>query len=91
MPAGNLTSKDISLLANAIKSLRFTVKSVVGKEQSQATRGGALLSEFDSKSLESNIVKNLYCTGEALDCVGDCGGYNLHWAWATAYITGNKL
>ncbi len=89
--AGSLTGKDVSVLANEIKALSFTVKSVLGKEQSQATSGGALLSEFDTETLESKKVKNLYCIGEALDCVGDCGGYNLHWAWATAYIVGNKL
>ncbi len=91
MPAENLTKKDICALADKIKSLSFTVKSVIGKEQSQATCGGALLSEFDVETLQSEKIKNLYCTGEALDCVGDCGGYNLHWAWATAYIAGKNL
>ncbi len=91
LPAGNLTKKDIKILAGTIKSLSFTVNSVIGKEQSQATSGGALLCEFDTETLQSRMVKNLYCTGEALDCVGDCGGYNLHWAWATAYIVGKNL
>jgi len=90
-PSGELTKKDICALAKQIKALSFTVKSVVGKEQSQATCGGALISEFDADTLESKKVKNLYCIGEALDCVGDCGGYNLHWAWTTAYIAGKNL
>ncbi len=91
IPAENLLKKDICALAQEIKALSFKVKSVIGKEQSQATCGGALLSEFDTETLESKKVKNLYCIGEALDCVGDCGGYNLHWAWNTAYITGKNL
>ncbi len=90
-PAESLTLKDIRAIADKIKALSFTVKEVVGKEQSQATSGGADIREFNTETLESLKVKNLYCTGEALDCVGDCGGYNLHWAWATAYIVGNKL
>lgn len=91
MSAGDLTKKDIISLVKEIKSLSFKVKSVVGKEQSQATCGGARLDEFDADTLESKKVKNLYCIGETLDCVGDCGGYNLHWAWTTAYIAGKSL
>lgn len=87
----SLTDNDLTKLAKTIKALSFTVESVLGKEQSQATCGGARLNEFNPVTLESNKVSGLYCTGEALDCVGDCGGYNLHWAWATAYIVGNGL
>ena len=89
--AGNLTDKDIFLICEKIKSLSFTVLSVLGKEHSQATSGGALLSEFSSSTLESQICPNLYAAGEVLDCVGDCGGYNLHWAWTTAYIAGKAV
>ena len=92
----NIKSKELSegsikAISKEIKALSFTVESVLGKEQSQATSGGALLSEFDSKTLESKIVPGLYCTGESLDCVGDCGGYNLHWAWATAYVAAKGM
>ena len=91
LPASRLGKKEILLLAKELKELSFTVDSVLGKEQSQATSGGALLSEFDTKTLESKKHSGLYCIGEALDCVGDCGGYNLHWAWATAYIAGKAV
>lgn len=87
----SLTDNDLTKLAKTIKALPFTVESVLGKEQSQATCGGARLNEFNPVTLESDKVSGLYCTGEALDCVGDCGGYNLHWAWATAYIVGNGI
>ena len=90
-PAGKLSFEDISSLSKEIKALSFTVDSVLGKEHSQATSGGALLSEFNPATLESKIVRGLYCTGEALDCVGDCGGYNLHWAWATAYVAAKGM
>lgn len=87
----SLTDNDLTKLTKTIKALSFTVESVLGKEQSQATCGGARLNEFNPVTLESNKVSGLYCTGEALDSVGDCGGYNLHWAWATAYIVGNGI
>ena len=89
--AGELSLQDIKALVKEIKSLSFTVESVLGKEQSQATSGGGLLSEFYTDTLQSKKIPGLYCTGEALDCVGDCGGYNLHWAWATAYIAGKGM
>ena len=77
---------DIFLLLNTLEKNTDRRDSVLGKEQSQATSGGALLSEFDTHTLQSKKIPGLFCTGEALDCVGDCGGYNLHWAWTTAYI-----
>ena len=42
-------------------------------------------------TLESLKCPGLYCTGELLDVVGDCGGYNLHWAWTTGYVVGNSI
>ncbi len=84
-----LTKKDISILTDFIKALSFTVTNVIGKEQSQASSGGAILSDFDPGTLESLKCPGLYCTGELLDVLGDCGGYNLHWAWTTGYIAGN--
>ncbi len=86
-----LTKKDISILTDFIKALSFTVTNVIGKEQSQASSGGAILSEFNPDTLESLKCPGLYCTGELLDVVGDCGGYNLHWAWTTAYIAGTNV
>ena len=47
------------------------------------TRGGVPLSEV-TDGLESRFVKGLYFAGEVLDADGECGGYNLHWAWASA-------
>ena len=57
-------------------------------KSSQVTAGGLLLSEFNNRTLESKKVSGLYCSGEILDVDGICGGYNLHWAWASGYIAG---
>ena len=89
--AESLTKKDISVLTDFIKGLSFTVTSVIGKEQSQASSGGAYLSDFNPDTLESLKCPGLYCTGELLDVVGDCGGYNLHWAWTTGFIAGTNI
>ena len=85
-----LSENDIVKIAKAMKALEFTVQSTLGWENAQATCGGALLSEFNPKTLESKKYKGIYVTGEALDSIGDCGGYNLHWAWATGAIAGRS-
>ncbi len=86
----SLSASDIEKIAKMMKALTFTVVSTLGWENAQATCGGASLSEFNPATLESKKYKGIYVTGEALDCIGDCGGYNLHWAWATGAIAGKS-
>ena len=50
--------------------------------------GGIVTKDFNPATMESIIVKGLYAAGEVLDIVGDCGGYNLQWAWGSGYIAG---
>ena len=42
-------------------------------------------------TLESKLVPNVYFAGEILDVDGICGGYNLHFAWATGYLAGKGI
>ena len=55
-------------------------------ERAQVTSGGVPTHEIDSQTMESKKVNNLYLIGELLDVDGICGGYNLHFAWATGYL-----
>ena len=57
-----------------------------GFGSAQITAGGADVTQFDEKTLESKLVKNLFACGEVLDIDGACGGYNLQWAWASGYV-----
>jgi len=52
--------------------------------------GGISTKEIDPKSLESKIVKGLFFCGEVLDIDGECGGYNLHWAWSSGARAGRS-
>jgi len=47
------------------------------------------LSEINPNTLESTKVKGLYFAGEILDVDGDCGGFNLQWAWSSGYSAGH--
>ena len=53
------------------------------------TAGGMVTAEFDPGSMESNLVPGLYACGEVLDVDGDCGGYNLQWAWSSGRMAGS--
>lgn len=59
-------------------------------DQAQVTAGGVPLSELND-DLESNIQNGIYFIGEVVDVDGICGGYNLHWAWCSAYIASEGI
>ena len=46
---------------------------------------------FLPRFIESNIVPNLYFCGEILDVHGDCGGFNLQWAWSSGYAVAQSI
>ena len=71
-----------------MRSFRLPVTGVSGFEAAQVTAGGLRTSEFDPVTLGSRIVPGLYACGELLDVDGDCGGYNLQWAWASGLRAG---
>ena len=58
-------------------------------EAAQVTAGGILTAEFNPQSMESRLVPGLYACGEVLDIDGDCGGYNLQWAWSSGRLAGS--
>ena len=90
-PISGLTEKDISRIAAACKDFALPVKGVKGFEGAQVTAGGALTADFDPATLQSRLVPGLYAAGEVLDVDGDCGGYNLQWAWASGHLAGLTL
>jgi len=81
--AGSLSRKELSSICRVLHDLQVEVKSVCGLDSAQVTAGGADMRQFDPVTMESLIVPGLYAAGEVCDVDGDCGGYNLHWAWAS--------
>ena len=77
-------------LARTIKDYRLTVLGLGDVQNAQVTRGGASVGGFDPLTLESRLAPGLYCVGEALDIDGRCGGYNLHWAFASGLAAGRS-
>lgn len=86
--AGNLEKRDVKRLAELFVKWDFQVIGHKGWGQAQTTAGGILTKDIDPLTLESKLIKGLYITGEILDVDGDCGGYNLQWAWSSGYLAG---
>ena len=78
-------------IIKVIHSTRFEVEGLNGYGESQVTCGGISTEEVNSETMESKIVKGLYLIGEVLDVDGDCGGYNIQWAFSSAALCGKVL
>lgn len=89
--ASLLSPKELKRLCFSLKALRLHVKGTKGFESAEVCAGGVDVREVDEKSLMSKKVKNLYFCGEVLDIDGDCGGFNLHFAWGSGYVVGQSL
>lgn len=88
VPCNTLRDRDLRNLSKTGKALSLPITGVSGFESAQVTHGGILCSEFDPHTLESRLVPGLFACGEVLDVDGDCGGYNLQWAWASGLTAG---
>lgn len=80
-----LSKEEIYKLAHTLKNLEFSVSGYKDEDSGQITCGGVDTDEINPSSLESKKIKNLYIIGEIMDVDGDCGGYNLQWAFSSAY------
>lgn len=87
----SLTETDIQNLVKLLQKLKVSVINYRDFEFAQVCTGGIPVSDIDTNTLESKHIKNVYFTGELIDVDGICGGYNLHFAWATGYIAGQEM
>ncbi|WP_315115596.1 NAD(P)/FAD-dependent oxidoreductase [Clostridium intestinale] len=90
-PVCDLTWSEKSNIISLMKKWQFSCVGTNGFNNAQVTSGGINTSEVNSSTLESKIIDNLYFTGEILDVHGDCGGFNLQWAWSSAYTVATAL
>lgn len=86
--AGDLTREEIAQVCRTVKDFDIPLTEPLGMDSAQVTAGGVLTENFDPQTLESCLVPGLYACGEVLDVDGDCGGYNLQWAWSSGRTAG---
>ncbi|MDO9557794.1 MAG: aminoacetone oxidase family FAD-binding enzyme [Coriobacteriia bacterium] len=77
-------------LAAVLKDFRVNILGRGDAKQAQVTRGGASVAGFDPNTMGSRHVAGLFAAGEVLDVDGRCGGFNLHWAWASGIVAGES-
>ena len=88
VPISQLDEEEIAEVVRAVKNFEVTLTEPMGMDAAQVTAGGIVTDEFDSTTMESKLVPGLYACGEVLDIDGDCGGYNLQWAWSSGHLAG---
>ena len=87
-PSGSLDEAAICEVLRLLKHFPLEVTGPMGFDQAQVTAGGADTSQFRADTLESRLCPGLFACGEVLDVDGDCGGYNLQWAWSSGRLAG---
>ncbi len=85
--ACDLKASDLAATANMAKNFRFAVIGTLTWKDAQITAGGVPLKEVD-ENMQSRCCPGLYLAGELLNIDGDCGGFNLHWAWSSGIASG---
>ncbi|MBE6977003.1 MAG: aminoacetone oxidase family FAD-binding enzyme [Ruminococcaceae bacterium] len=86
----SLTDAELEQVIDAVKSLEVDLTEPLGMDSAQVTAGGIVTDEFNPETMESRLVPGLYACGEVLDIDGDCGGYNLQWAWSSGRLAGSS-
>ena len=86
-----LSKKEIYSLSELINDWRFEVIPSNDFKRAQVVSGGIDGTELNAHTMESNKQKNLYIIGEAVDIDGDCGGFNLHFAFASAFCAAKSI
>ena len=88
IPVSQLDDDQLFAVISLAKDFRVTLTEPLGMDAAQVTAGGIVTNEFDPTTMESKLVPGLYACGEVLDVDGDCGGYNLQWAWSSGRLAG---
>jgi len=86
--ACDITKQERKVLVMTLSALTMKVTGTNQWNQSQVTSGGISLTDINPRTMGSLLVPDLYICGELMDVDGDCGGFNLQWAFSTGYIAG---
>ena len=90
VPIKQLEEWELEKVCEKVFCLQVALTEPMGMDAAQVTAGGIVTEEFDPETMESKLVPGLYACGEVLDIDGDCGGYNLQWAWSSGRCAGTS-
>ena len=86
----DLSGDELHELCRLVKGLELPLTEPMGMDSAQVTAGGIRTEDFEEATMESRLVPGLYACGEVLDIDGDCGGFNLQWAWSSGILAGRS-
>ena len=86
----DLQDTQLKQIAETINHFEINDASAIGFQSAEVTFGGISTDKISSKTMESQIISGLYFVGETIDITGDLGGYNIQWAFSSAYTAGSN-
>ncbi len=89
-PCNQISSKERKRIKFLLKNLRFNITGHRGFKEAIITRGGIDTNEINSRTMMSEIIKNLYFAGEIINLDAETGGYNFQIAFSTGYLAGKS-
>jgi predicted Rossmann fold flavoprotein len=91
MNCGQLEAHQLEHMLQCLTAYQVDVTGYRDYEFAQVCTGGIPVSDIHWDTLESKLVPQIHFAGELIDVDGICGGYNLHFAWATGYMAGKAV
>ncbi len=88
--ACDLSTTEREKIMTILTDWKFKVTGTNSWASAQVTAGGIATHEINQATMESKLVKNLFFAGEIIDIDGQCGGFNLQWAWSSGFIAGQN-
>ena len=88
--AAGVDAPRVRALAALLHGWDLEVTGVDSWREAQVTAGGVAVDEVDPATLQSRLAPGLFFAGEVLDIDGDCGGFNLQWAWSSGHVAGTS-
>lgn len=89
-PAGSLSPAEKDRITDILMDWRFKIRGTKSWPSAQVTAGGVDTRGINPETMESKSVKGLFFAGEIMDIDGQCGGFNLQWAWSSGFIAGKN-
>jgi len=89
-PAAGLSAKEQEGIVRILTDWRFKIRRTRSWPSAQVTAGGVDTDEIEPNTMESKYVRGLFFAGEIIDIDGQCGGFNLQWAWSSGFIAGQN-
>jgi predicted Rossmann fold flavoprotein len=86
----SVTKEERKKIVHLLKALPVHITNLMGYDRAVVADGGVILHEVDMKTMQSNMIKNLYITGDLLNINRPSGGYGLQLCWTTGYIAGKN-